>query len=63
MAQVRPDGCCWGTLSGGTGWDGIKRNVIGYCEKKPRDGYLTCWWHRFQECEAKRIKDRTANNQ
>ncbi len=55
MAQVRPAGCCWGTLSTGAGWDGIKRWVMGYCDKKPRDGRLTCWWHRLQENEAQRL--------
>lgn len=53
MAQTRKTGCC-GTLQGGKGWDGIQRQYIGECDKKPRKGNLTCWWHRTQESEARR---------
>ena len=56
MPQNRPDGCCMGTLSGGTGWDGLKRTVIGYCLKTPREGFMTCHWHRSQESSARRLK-------
>ena len=26
------------------------------CEKDPRQGHLTCWWHRKFEDEAQRLK-------
>lgn len=63
MAQARPEGCCYGTLSNGAGWDGIRRQTMGYCEKKPRPGRLTCWWHRSQEAEAQRLKSKDERNQ
>ena len=62
MAQVRPAGCCWGTLGGSVGWDGLKRYYIGYCDKKPRAEHLTCWWHRWQEAEAQRLKAKDDKN-
>jgi hypothetical protein len=59
MAQVPDkDRGCWGSLRGGSGWDGVQRHVLGYCDKKPRAGCLTCWWHRSQENEARRLKEK-----
>ncbi len=39
---------CWGKLS----------RCLGWCEKKPRPGFLTCWWHRQQEPTAKLLKSK-----
>lgn len=38
-------------------WGGFNRQ-LGWCEKKPRPGCLTCWWHRDQEGAAKRLRDK-----
>jgi len=56
MAQFRNDGGCFGNLRMSCGWTGDVGYRIGYCDKKPRQGMLTCWWHRYQENDAQRIK-------
>lgn len=58
MAQFRSvSDECWGQLSH-TGWDGVRHYIIATCDKKPRDGCLTCWWHRKQEGEARRLREK-----
>ena len=37
---------CWGTF----------RTHLGFCEKRPRPGKLTCWWHKIQEYAAQKLK-------
>ncbi len=44
-SKSNPNGC----------WGKFKR-MVAFCEKKPRKGMLTCWWHRDQEAAAKILK-------
>jgi|HubBroStandDraft_1064217.scaffolds.fasta_scaffold230191_2 hypothetical protein len=46
----RPEKDCWGGFN----------SHLGYCEKKPRAGCLTCWWHRSQERAAVKLRDKLA---
>ncbi len=55
MAQRQTIGVCWGEIHR-TGWDGIRHAIMATCEKRPRQGCLTCWWHRSQERQAQRLQ-------
>lgn len=44
---------------GGGCWGGFNHH-LGVCNKKPRAGCLTCWWHRDQESATKRLEAKLA---